>query len=145
MKTKLPSATKIKFRPVLTASQILHIIEFCKKERPQTDMGFSIQAALVSFKDKIEDGTITPSYQTKTPLDISLEELGFTDDDVNSSIDIRLSKETYWKECFNKYTRDPNSCSVKQIAAADEHRYLNDLMSDKEIIDFEKKDKNGES
>ena len=48
-----------KFRPVLTAEQISHILESVS---PQGDLGLSIHKQLVPFKAKIEIKAVAPSY-----------------------------------------------------------------------------------
>jgi hypothetical protein len=48
-----------KFRPVLTAEQIDHIIKCVSSESP---IGISIHKQLIPFQAKISIGAITPSY-----------------------------------------------------------------------------------
>lgn len=42
------------------------------------------------------------------------------------------SKEDYWYSCYLLYSEDPASCSLSQIQAAQEHRFIADLMTPEE-------------
>jgi hypothetical protein len=84
-------------------------------------------AYVVSPKMTIEEG-VGLTVVSSTPASRS----GYTLNGVSWS-----SKEEYWAACHYLYNTSPESCSVEQIKAAKEHMYLNDLMTDEEILDFE--------
>lgn len=46
-------------------------------------------------------------------------------------------KVAYWYECYAKYLQNPVSCTLDEIDAANEHKYLNDLMTPLELKAFE--------
>ena len=136
-----PGATRTKYRPVLTAAQILHIITCLKQEAPLTDIGFSCLTSLVPFKDKITAGTVTPSYTAASTASVdsvetSLAALGYPGEQEHPDEHPR-TKEQLWEECYKKYTESPSNCSAGQIESAFEHMYLNDLMSPAEMAEFE--------
>lgn len=132
----IPSVTKSKYRPVLTASEILKILELAKTESPMSDISYSLVSKLSAFQAKIENDGVSPAYTPKPAKPSILESLEGTLDDNNLH---NQTKEEYWKECYIKWTEWPQACSLNVIRASDEHRYLNDLMSPEEILTHESK------
>ena len=136
-------ATKTKYRPVLTASQINKILELAKCEQPMSDTSFTIVSTLAPFKAKIENAGIVPAYteKDKKPGMYTLEGLGeptievFTGKLPESA---PFTKEELWEQCYLKWVDNPTSCSLAEIEGANEHRYLHNLMSPKEAEVFEK-------
>jgi len=129
---------KAKYRPVLTAEQIVHIMSLCKSELPISDASISVIGSLGLFYAKIENRGIQAAYEAvepKPPVN-NLEALGEAPKD---PIEEHGNKELYWRVCYTKYKLRPTSCSLDEIEAAQEHMYLNDLMSPEEITAFEKK------
>lgn len=133
-----------KYRPVLTASQILHILTLCKTESPISSESMSVIATLSSFQAKIENAGITPAYiqAAPKPKANSLEALGFVGASSVETVDTTLAptyedKEAYWSHCYAKYSTNPASCTLQEIHAAKEHMYINDLMSEEEVRVFE--------
>lgn len=126
-----------KYRPVLTAKQILHILKLAKTEQPAISAAsFSLIASLAPFQAKIDNAGIIPAYtiQPIRPSNTSLEELG-------GAISAGLppyNKEDYWERCYTKYSTNPVTCNLEELHAAKEHMYLNDLMSSAELEEFEK-------
>lgn len=50
-----------------------------------------------------------------------------------------IDKETYWSQCYDRLELyGPETLSIVEIDAANEHRYLNDLMNIEEIAEYEK-------
>ena len=78
-----------RYRPVLTAEQITHILALAKSDitkanqsrgshwQQQEQLSYSILATLSPFAAKIEVAAITPAY---TPVPDKLERLGGDDD-----------------------------------------------------------------
>ncbi len=141
----VPKAKQTKYRPVLTAAQITKILALAKLEQPISAESFSLISTLSPFAAKIANGGIQAAYVTVPPKAkaTSLEGLGadlakFTDlVNLSSKCEPGIDKEAYWYDCYRKYNSDPVSCSLEEIQAAKEHMYLNDLMSEEEIAEFE--------
>jgi hypothetical protein len=132
-----------KYRPVLTATQILHILALAKTELPIiSDNSYSLIATLSPFQAKIENGGIQAAYieQETRPKVNSLEALGVptTNPTLNNS-NANATKEEYWEACYTKFTLSPTLCSLDEIAGSNEHKYLNDLMTDAELEAFEER------
>ena len=125
-----------KYRPSLTADDINHIISLAKKESPISIKSIDVLTKLAPFKAKIDVSSVDFGVGMIPTSSIS---------NVTSSSpinDIVLVKEEYWERCHDKYLADPEDCTVREIKAAQEHRYINDLMSSAEIIDFEASESN---
>lgn len=124
-----------KYRPVLTATQITHILTLAKTEQPLTEQSLSIISTLSPFLAKIQNAGITPAYiPDSKPSVYSLESLGGENHSLSP-----VPKEVYWEECYKKYNLTPELCSINEIEAANEHMYLNELMSPEEAKLFEEK------
>jgi hypothetical protein len=123
-----------KYRPSLTSDDILHIISLAKLEQPAiSTASISVISKLAPFQAKIENEGLTASNANTELIDIA--ETVF-----NSAIKAgHLSKEVYWQNCYNKWEDTPTFCSLDEIIGANEHRYLNDLMSPEEAVEFEAK------
>ena len=123
-----------KYRPSLTASQIVKIISLAKTESPLSIDSMSIIGTLAPFAAKIETGVaranpIAPVLTDNT-VPIVLSDTGMD----------RLTKdiiESYPQDSYNLYRADPEECTMSQIQAALEYAYLNDLMSQKELHTYE--------
>jgi hypothetical protein len=129
-----------KYRPVLSAAQIEHILNLCRfdiihaAQLPDGDIetSSSIISVLSPFQAKIENAGISPAYTT-TPKPSMLEQLGAV-----PITPTTRDNETYWHKCYIKMQESPNLCTLQEIAAAKEHMYLNDLMSEEEVEAFER-------
>jgi len=138
-----PQATKAKYRPVLTAAQITHILNLAKLEFPLTDQSISVIATLSPFVAKIENAGINPAYEIKPAKPSTLESLGGVGTEEKEAIANTFNnttgktKEEYWQACYYKYQSDAISCTLDEIRAAQEHKYLNDLMTPEEQLAFE--------
>ena len=146
----------LKYRPVLTATQIEFILTMAKLEQPISELSFSIIRTLAPFQAKIQNNSITPAYSTAvgTTKGNLMDSLGGTDsleslESLDSSSPYSPSspynKQAYWEACYKKFTSDPIHCSLAEIEAAQEHAYINDLMSAAEIADFEGRTNEGDS
>ena len=148
------AAIKAKYRPVLTAVQIEQILYLAKSEQPMTAMSMSLISTLAPFQAKIHNSALTPAYiiadnakARQADVMQSLGSLSSLDSTVadpyaastsTSAINPNgLSKQQYWEACYNKFKIDPISCSLAEIEASQEHAYLNELMSVKELAAFE--------
>lgn len=130
-------SNRTKYRPVLTATQIEYILNLARIDLihahqigADTTLSTSIISTLAPFQAKIENAGISPAY-TITPKATLLEQLGEAESVDNGT------KEIYWKQCYEKYCSAPNFCSLTEIQAAREYRYLNDLMTPEEMVAFE--------
>jgi hypothetical protein len=130
----------IKYRPVLTAKDILHILGLAKTEVPLTTASINVIQKLSVFQTKIENSAILPAYssirESKAERDTDLlNSLGCNlTNSTTMTLDSNLhdTKEQYWKASFIKYSQDKKACSLDELHAAQEHRYLNDLMTAEE-------------
>ena len=125
-----------KYRPSLTAAQIAHILALAKTESGGiSETSFSLISTLAPFQAKIENDGITPAYTTQPakPKANSLESLGGLGDGTGKVyIAGYESKEDYWAACYGTFLDNPAGCNLDQINAAQEYRYLNDLMTPEE-------------
>lgn len=155
MNTK--SANAIKYRPVLTATDILKILSLAKTEVPLSPESISIVQKLSVFQTKIENNAVSPAYtmSDREPRLSTLELLGGTSNTSNTSntnstsnsnpdkTAVRSadygfsSKEEYWKASYKKYQSNPTACTVEELQASQEYRYLNDLMTPEEELAHE--------
>jgi hypothetical protein len=145
------SSTRGKFRPVFSFAALQQIYTLAKADYIQSSSPLSLEilGIVAPFLTKIEIGTINPAYvlvdqegklSKEEKLLISLGASLAEEKHKNNEIQMRSSKEIYWEECWKKFNENPESCSILEIKAAKEHAYLNDLMSQEEIEEFEKKD-----
>ena len=129
----MPATPKTKYRPVLTADQIEHVLTLCKNQSPLTELDISLISTLAPFQAKIQNAGIAAAYTT-TPKPNLLESLGATP--TSSTPDI--SKEHYWENCYLKLEQyGSDNLTIAEIKAAHEWRYLNDMMTPEEELEFE--------
>lgn len=131
-----------KYRPVLTASQILHVLKLAKTESPISEASFQLIAQLAPFAAKIDAAAITPAYST-TPRVSLLESLGESNITASSAASSNSqanyqSKEELWEAAYNKVqSLGAASCTLQELRDSQEYAYLNDLMSSEELAAFE--------
>lgn len=134
-----------KYRPSLTAAHINHILQLAKTELPYlSKASISLIGVLAPFQAKIENDSIAAAYtvQPPRPKANSLEALGagkvptfsHAVNDTNYE-----SKEQYWQACYELYQANPAACTLEQITASSEHRYINDLMTPEEEKEHEQR------
>ena len=128
-----------KYRPVLTAAQILHIILLAKLEDSISMTSISLISVLAPFAAKIDNAGIIPAYTTSPVLSLTDKNLSKLGADVSQEIEAMhlMSKEERWAKAYAKRMLTPTACSLIEIADAKSHAYLNDLMSTKELTDYE--------
>jgi len=125
--------SKAKYRPVLPDYLIAHILELAKKEAGGvSEYSYELIGILAPFKAKIDNLAIAPVYTTTDPKLEQFESLGGT------VVDAAMPKEEYWQLMYEKYQIAPQDCTLKEIEAANEHAYLQHLMSDADMEAFEK-------
>ena len=133
-------SNKLKYRPVLTAENITHILKLAKTESPLSDASTAVIAVLAPFQAKIDNAGIVPAYTTSTPnkqekANDLLDSLGFP----SIRPDPTVPKEVLWKQAYKKFKASPATCSLVEIGYAQEYMYLHDLMSPEEMVEFENK------
>ena len=139
--------TKIKkYRPSLTEQQLRYIVSLAKKEVPLTELSYSVIQVLDTYLYKLGNNSIVPSssYVLK-PVANSLDSLGAHSSTPGSTPGANTldpeaypDKVAYWEACYTKYiTSGADSCNLTEITNAQEHRYLEGLMSEEEIAAFE--------
>lgn len=125
-----------KYRPSLRAELIDHALALAKKEQPISDLSIDLIGALAPFSAKIANGSILPA-SVVSPKESIEESLGLVD--VTLYNNDMITKEDYWNRCYELYVDSPELCTLQEIKAAQEHMYLNDLMSEAELAAFEKR------
>lgn len=126
-----------KYRPSLSVTSITKIIALAMSEAPNiSPEARQVLATLAPFKAKIDAQGITPAYTTTPKADL-LTELGGISASTNLPVDTTLDKEDYWEECYVKFCQRPTECSLAEVDAANEYRYLNDIMTEEEEAAFE--------
>tara|TARA_R110000803_G_scaffold209779_1_gene280035 strand:- start:281 stop:697 length:417 start_codon:yes stop_codon:yes gene_type:complete len=125
-----------KYRPVLTAEQIEHILVLAKGS-PMTDTNISLIGSLSPFFAKIQNKAVTAAYSTtEKSSKFSIESLGGSATGLDLAPNVG-DKEEYWERCYNQWLITPTEMSLNGIEAANEHRYLHGLMTPEEQTAFE--------
>jgi len=129
-----------KYRPVLTAGLVDHIMFLAKSESPISQESIELISILAPFQAKIKNAGVAEAYSTTAKPSLE-EQLGMPSATVPTVFQLGattyLSKEEYWAACYHIYLRSPSLLSLEEIQAAREHMYLHDLMSDDEMRLFE--------
>lgn len=122
--------TTQKYRPCLTPSQISHVLSLCKKEL--SDVSMSVISVLAPFKAKIENNGIAPAYVTESnKLRTGFTQLG--------ELEELLTPHQLRRKAFEKWTENPDACSVDELELVQTYRFENDLMGEEEAAEFELK------
>ena len=137
-----PSA---KYRPSLTLSQMHHILKLARLEQPSISAAsLSLLSTLTPFITKIECRAKVPAYITAGVNDTATATLESLGGNVTPSLEdtvieeaAKTSKEEYWKLCYTKSLNSPETMSLEEILAAKEYKYLEGLMSNEELREFE--------
>jgi len=97
-------------------------------------------AKVSTLEAKIANNALQPAYTSAPPKDAAstLESLGAAPETV-AAIRGTQTKEQYWEECYLKFLDGAVSCTIPELDAAAEHRYLHDLMTPDELEVFESK------
>lgn len=133
----IPKPRTKKYRPVLTAAQVKHILTLAKTaEATISDDSLSLISSLSPFLAKIENEALVPAY-TSTATTTKKSLASMTNEEILEALAPALSKEEVWELAYTKCQEAPLSCSLQEIKEATEHMYLNDLLSEQEIGNFE--------
>ena len=141
---------RARYRPSFTASEIATIISLCAS-RTQEANCLAILGKLATISSRIAVGDDKPAYIADPPISKPsiYKQLGMPEpqlpalinvvgnkyEDINP--DLYKAKENYWLACYHKYIEQTQDCSPNEILAAQEHKYLNDLMTPEEEVAFE--------
>ena len=117
---------KLKFRPVLTARQIEHILTLCRSETPLTQESLGIVATLSPYYAKIQNAGVVAAYNVSDSRKVE-NKLGFETGNTGSSEKIDWIQVR--KQAYEKYVQNPNLCSVDELNYAHQYRFDNGLMS----------------
>lgn len=117
------------YRPYFTLPELKEII-LCLKSHPSPQRMCLVQK-LESFCLKINHGIISPQYEP-SPKKTILERL-----ELDDSKPLPISTEITGEAAYQKHLIDPFHCTPKEIEAAMEYRYTNDLMSPEEEEQYE--------
>lgn len=134
-----------KYRPVLTAAQIAHIVILCKQGETITSEDINVLKSLAPFEAKIQADAITPSYELALPKPSLEESLGMENpvEQLDKLIPhmtcdtSHLTKEEQWELAYKKWLLKPLSCTAHDLELANEHKYLHDLMTPEEVTAYE--------
>lgn len=133
-------AGQTKYRPSLTSEQIAWLISAASREAATNHTALSILGVLAPFKAKIDMAAISPAYKTAGKQSVE-EQLGMITPAAFAAYRLGSAtyqtKEAYWEACYKLYQQSPEVCTVAEIQAANEHRYLHGLMTDEEIAAHE--------
>ncbi len=159
---KIMPVTKSRYRPAFSKEEVevLHTIlmdKYLSETNPAfVSEVFSSEETLIynqligkinTLRSKIANDAINPAYivsKHSDPAIATLESLGAPEEQIATLSGIE-TKEAYWERCYYKYRSDPSSCTIPELDAALEYRYLHDLMSGDEAIAFEAKPQKGVS
>ena len=142
MSNKTATSDSYKYRLSLTARQIQLIME--RMITPETITSpeiLDLMSAFAGVNKKIAGGE-APDY-IPTPRETIADKLGMhTSNNVAADMSFGMagktfqSKEVYWEYCYMQHMQG-KECTPAMLEAANEHRYLNDLMSKEEEAEFE--------
>jgi len=134
-----PLKNEPRHRISLTRSDIILLIESIHESKnPLAADNINMLSKLNVFLSKIDNKVIAASYMPAPPAPSLLESIGVVDTSANISIKAdKKSKEQVWEDCYNKYLSNPTACNAMELECAQEHKYLNELMSQEEIATFE--------
>lgn len=119
-----------KYRPCLTSIHISHILSLCKRDL--TEASISIISVLAPFMAKIENSGVAPAYSMKQKT------LGNVFSSLDEMADYScLSAEEIRKKAFEKWSENPDSCSLDELEMVQTYRLENDLMSTEEAKEYE--------
>lgn len=123
-----------KYRPVLTAEQISHIIGLCKTNG--SSLSLRCIAVLAPFEYKIQNGTVSSAYNMEPVKDIE-SELGFGEaPEMENGYPKQpdLSPETV----YHQWRAYPEMCTVSEIKQSRDYAYTHKLLSPEELATYEK-------
>ena len=158
------TATKARYRPAFSEEEVetlatilleAYLADIAKppynpKYPADSRRAFSPETKLIhhgligkinTLRTKIANNALSPAYVVRkhsNPLIATLEDLGASEEVVAAATGGE-TKEAYWTRCYWKYMDDISSCTVPEIEAAMEYKYLNDMMTSEEVATHEAK------
>lgn len=131
----MKTTSQNKYRPTFTAPQLARILHLAQESYINAHtadicpLDRVIVQTLAPFIAKIESGVKEAAYNTVPRIPIH-DLLGF---EINPGAEqketVVQDKVAYNAACYKMYSENPARITVKQIEAAREHMYVNDLMS----------------
>ena len=119
----------LKYRPVLTSTQIAHVITLCKKDLSGESL--SVISTLAPFMAKILNNGIRPSYKTETKNSL-LESLEYQENG-------RIDYDAMRFKVYQKWIDNPDSCNGAELEQVQDYKFGNGLMTPEELRDYETK------
>ena len=117
----------LKYRPVLTSTQIAHVITLCKKDLSGESL--SVISTLAPFMAKIENNGITPAYKTEAKSSL-FELLEYQENGLINYDAMRF-------KIYQKWIDNPESCNAEELEKVLEYKYGNELMTPEELKDYQ--------
>ena len=117
---------KLKFRPVLTAQQIEHVLTMCRSETPLSQESIELVATLSPYYAKIQNAGVIPAYSVTDARKVE-NKLG-----IETGSNGRIDWVQVRKQAYEKYVQNPNLCSMDELKYAHQYRFDNGLMSTEE-------------
>lgn len=124
-----------KFRPVLSESQISHILTLARRDN--TADSIDLIRALGMYEYKIKNEILTPAYAAQIPESLC-DALGFnpippTQNDSSMGMSVMSDEVLY-----NLWLQEPEALTVKQLTQVRRYRYAQGKMTIDEEKLFEK-------
>ena len=118
----------LKYRPVLTSTQIAHVITLCKKDLSGESL--LVISTLAPFMAKIENNGITPAYkiQEKISLEYSLG--------IEERKEALLIYDAELKLVYEKWVNNVNDCNAIELEKVKEYRCQEGMMSEEEYLQY---------
>ncbi len=124
---------RAKYRPVLTQSQINHILHLCRRD--SSNESLSVIGTLAQFEYKILQNAVNPAYTSTPNLTLS-ESLGFDAPAELSKLTITDASATA-ENLYQLWMLEPASLTVRQLQQVREYRYTNNKMTVDEEAKYE--------
>jgi hypothetical protein len=118
-----------KYRPVLTATQITHLISLCRQDLSVESI--RCISILAPFEYKIINGVVSPAYISEPALQLA-NKLGFETEPKKQSMSLEQAKIMY-----RDYKANIGSITIDEIKECLGVLYVNDALSAKEESDYE--------
>lgn len=125
------SATVKKFRPYLTGLELLALIKLLKESKEELQESKELRNTLKNlefFALKIDSGFVSSALEVERKISIE-ESLGLESSPTKNSIKPELLR----LQAYNKWCKNPESCTQKEIDLAFTYRFENDLLTEKEL------------
>lgn len=133
MNQPLPPFNTPKFRPVLSAAQISHILTLCRGN--PSAMSIEIIQKLSMFEYKVSNEIVKPAY-VSTPIQSLAESCGFDSVDHHPTV-INVS-EISSEVLYNLWLKEPSALTVSQLKTVQNYRYEQNKMTIDEEKNYER-------